>query len=287
VRRVGIIGAGKVGTCLGHVLKTRGFSISAVADSLGPPAWDRARPFIGDDSIYTEDNRTVVRLSDIIAVTTQDRAIRTVAGEIAVSEDHLGGKLFFHTSGLEPSSVMSELADKGAMIGSLHPLQTFPDIESAIEVLPQTPIFIEGSSDAITLLTEIAKTIGSKVYEIKAEDKRAYHLSAVFVCNLLCALFSTAADIMNRIDIGLEPFLPIIHATMKNIEDKGPLLSLTGPVVRGDDETVRSHLEVMADMDIHRNVYKALSKAALDMAQKRNLLTNSESAKIALLLEQT
>jgi predicted short-subunit dehydrogenase-like oxidoreductase (DUF2520 family) len=214
----------------------------------------------------------VVGISDVIAVTTQDREIKRVAREIYEAPVSINGKLFFHTSGAHPSTALTPLEEKGAVLGSLHPLQTFPDIESAIRVLPSTYIFIEGAAPALEILTRIGSSIGFKVVVIEGNQKVLYHLSAVFVCNLLCALFHSAETVMNRAGIGLGPFYPIINATIENIEQKGPLASLTGPVVRGDIETVRDHLEAMAGMDEERAVYKTLSLVALDMARKRNVL---------------
>jgi predicted short-subunit dehydrogenase-like oxidoreductase (DUF2520 family) len=77
---------------------------------------------------------------------------------------------------------------------------------------------------------------------------------------------------MKKINIDFEPFLPIIEATIKNIEDKGPLAALTGPVVRGDVKTVKAHLDSMEDMELHKKVYKALSEVAVQMAEERKTI---------------
>ncbi len=177
--------------------------------------------------------------------------------------------MIFHTSGSDPSSVLSPLDTKGALIGSLHPLQTFPDIDSAISVLPDTCIFIEGGEGAIHGLRKLGQNIGKEVFVIDGKDKVLYHLSAVFVCNLLSALFYSGKGLMDKIGIQFEPFLPIIRATIRNIENKGPLASLTGPVVRGDAKTVKAHLAAIDDMDLHKRVYKALSEVALRMTIER------------------
>lgn len=273
--KIGIIGAGKVGVAIGHAIKKRGYTISAVADVLRDDALDVARSFIGDGTVYTVDNMEVVALSDVVAITTQDRAIQGVAKEIFDRSEDLGEKLFFHTSGADPSSILKPLDKKGASLGSLHPLQTFPDIESGISVLPETYIFIEGDEGALGKLTEIGQAIGYDVKTIGAEDKVLYHLSAVYVCNLLCALYYAGEEIMERIGIGLEPFLPIIHATMRNIEQKGPLKALTGPVVRGDAKTVQAHLSGIADMEQQRRVYTALSRVAVEMSVRRGTINDA------------
>jgi predicted short-subunit dehydrogenase-like oxidoreductase (DUF2520 family) len=282
--RVGIIGAGKVGTALGHALQAKGLHVVAVSDQ-EEAGLKMARTYLGDDSLYGRENEEVVRLCDVIAVTTQDREINRVAREIAGKNVDVGGKVFFHTSGAHSSAELSPLARKGALVGSLHPLQTFPDVESGIESLPSTFIFIEGDERSLPVLQTIARAVGYRAVQIEGKNKTLYHLCAVFVCNLLCALLYAGERIMHRIGIQIEPFFPIIRATLNNIEKKGPLLSLTGPVVRGDAGTVRSHIEAMAGMELYGQVYRKLSLVALDMSEERKALTPEQIDELRRILD--
>jgi predicted short-subunit dehydrogenase-like oxidoreductase (DUF2520 family) len=284
--KIGIIGAGKVGTALGHVLQNKGFAVVAVA-SRRTASLDLARNYIPGKCLYTKNVAEVVREADVIAVTTQDREIHAVAQEIFRKVDKLDRKLFFHTSGAHPATELSPLERKGAILGSLHPLQTFPDINSGIVALPRTYIFIEGNEKAIPVLDLLASTIGFKAVRIDSKNKVLYHLSAVFVCNLLTALMHTGEGIVNRIGIDLAPFFPIIETTLRNIEKKGPLLSLTGPVVRGDAETVASHLEAIKGMEPQESVYRMLSLVALEMAKKRKTLKPEEMEKLERVLKSS
>jgi len=284
--KIGIIGAGKVGTSIGHVMKDKGLNVAAISDKFEAQL-NVARGYIGDKPLYTHDNMEIVQSSDVIAITTQDRVIEEVANEIYGKSERLDGKLFFHTSGAHPASILSPLDIKGAYLGSLHPLQTFPDIESAIRVIPDTYIFIDGHEETIPVLTLIGKTIGFDVVRIEGKNKVLYHLSAVYVCNLLCALLYAGQDIMNKAGVELQPFFPIIRATLENIETKGPLMSLTGPVIRGDAETVLSHLQAIDNLELYTKVYKALSSVALDMVRKRNVLDDKILAKLQGILEET
>lgn len=283
--RIGIIGAGKVGISIGHTLRRKGLQVTAISDVTGQKAFDRARPYLGENVLYTTDNLSVVEVSDVIAITTQDGFIEDVAAEIAGENKDLKGKLFFHTSGAHPSSLLKPLDERGAVLGSLHPLQTFPDIDSAIRVLPSTYIFIEGSAHALPRLEILGKSIGFTTVPIEGNSKVYYHLSAVFVCNLLCALLYAGEGIMKKVNIGLEPFFPIIRATLENIESKGPLMSLTGPIVRGDAGTVEDHIHAMSDMELHKRIYKALSLSALEIARKRNILDQEKLTTLEHTLE--
>ncbi len=283
--KIGIIGAGKVGIALGHVLQNKGFAVVAVA-SRREESLELARNYIPGKCLYTKNVSEVVREADVIAITTQDREIHAVAQEIFRKVEKLDRKLFFHTSGAHPATELSPLEQKGAILGSLHPLQTFPDVNSGIVALPRTYIFIEGDEKAIPVLDLLASTIGFKAVRIESRNKVLYHLSAVFVCNLLTALMHTGEGIVNRIGIDLMPFFPIIETTLRNIEKKGPLLSLTGPVVRGDAETVASHLEAIKGMEPQESVYRMLSLVALEMAKERKTLKPEEMEKLERVLKE-
>jgi predicted short-subunit dehydrogenase-like oxidoreductase (DUF2520 family) len=283
--KIGIIGAGKVGTSIGYVMKDRGLNVAAVSDKFEAQL-NVARGYMGDGLLYTHDNMEIVKSSDVIAITTQDRAIAEVANEIFEKSEKLDGKLFFHTSGAHPASILSQLDMKGAFSGSLHPLQTFPDIESAIRVIPDTYVFIDGHEEAIPVLTLIGKTIGFDVVKIEGKNKVLYHLSAVYVCNLLCALLYAGQEIMNKAGVDLQPFFPIIKATLENIEARGPLMSLTGPVIRGDTDTVMSHLKAIDNLELYTKVYKALSSVALDMVRERGILEDEIMVKLQSILEE-
>lgn len=269
--KIGFIGVGKVGIAVAHVLKNKGFEIVSVSDTTGEKAFSIARPYLGNVTTYTDNNMEVVDRSDVVAITTQDYAIRQVANEVYDKSERLDGKLFFHTSGAHPSSILKPLDEKGAVIGSLHPLQSFPDVDSAIRVLPFTYVFIEGDANALKTLEILGKSIGQATIPIDGRNKVYYHLCAVFVCNLLCALLYSSEKITKKIGITLEPFFPIINATLSNIQSYGPLMSLTGPVVRGDTGTIQDHIRAMKDMNLHKRVYKALSLVALDMVKEKGI----------------
>ncbi len=164
---IGIIGAGKVGIALGHVLQNKGFTIVAVA-SRREASLELARKYIGSKCLYTVDNATVARNADVIAVTTQDREIHLVAQEIFRKADQIEQKLFFHTSGAHPGTELSPLDEKGAILGSLHPLQTFPDVNSGIVALPRTYIFIEGEETGLPLLDLLGSAVGVRALRIES-----------------------------------------------------------------------------------------------------------------------
>lgn len=266
--KLGVIGAGKVGVAIAYVLMRRGVSVSSVS-STRKEALEKARFYLGDSVKYSLDNRVPVEESDVIAITTQDRKIAEVAKEIEMSFSDLKGKLFFHTSGLKAKDALLGLKEKGGRIGSIHPLQTFADVESAISALPETFIFIESEENSREDLRRLARLIGKEVYEIASGNKIIYHSCAVFVSNLLCSLLFAGSKLAEKIGLTLDPFFPLIDQTIRNVKEKGPISSLTGPVVRGDVETVSSHMDALRSLPSFLDVYRALSKFALEITRIR------------------
>ena len=102
--KIGIIGAGKVGTSLAVMLKKKGFHIVGVSDSV-EASLRTAEKYLGKDVLYTGNNMDVVEMSDVIAITTQDRVIQDVAGEINAKAERLDGKLIFHNEQVVPVDI--------------------------------------------------------------------------------------------------------------------------------------------------------------------------------------
>ncbi|MCX7965852.1 MAG: DUF2520 domain-containing protein [Syntrophorhabdaceae bacterium] len=283
--KIGIIGAGKVGISMGFVMIKNGLDVIAISDK-DDIALKNAHFYLGEkkEILFTKKNIDVVKNTDVIFLAVQDRIIKDVVRELYDESEVLVNKIIAHTCGSSPSNILKPLDEKGAMLGVFHPLQTFPDIDSAIEVIPETYFFIEAEGKVGDILKFIAENIGKYAVMIKAEHMVLYHLSAVFVCNLLCALLYSAENIMKKIDIDLIPFFPIIKATLKNIEEKGPLFSLTGPVIRGDIETVISHLKAIENEETLKSIYKVLSLVATQMAKERGSLNKDMYEKLEKIL---
>lgn len=270
--KIGIIGAGKVGISLSYIMAEKGFDVVAISDKNEDALKDARKYLSGKNIFFTKNNPKVIENAEVIFFAIQDRAIKDVVNDLNRMVNILSNKTIVHTCGSLSSDILKPLDEKGAMLGVFHPLQTFPDIESAIKVIPDTYFFIEAKGKAAEILKYIANSIGKHGIMIKADDMVLYHLCAVFVCNLLCALLYCSENIMKKIDINLTPFVPIIRATLKNIEEKGALSSLTGPIVRGDVDTVLSHLKAIENEENIKMVYKELSLIALEMARQRNTI---------------
>ncbi len=268
---VGIVGTGRVGPSLAKVLRESSVEVSGIWGRNYEKCLD-ASEFAGVKAYKNLED--LIERSKVIIIAVKDDAICHVAESI---KGKLNGKVFAHTSGSIPSSVLKPLKEKGGLIGSFHPLQSFGSRESGVTLVRRCYIAIEGDEEAVKVLWKLAERIGAEPFRIETKGKVLYHASAVMACNLFYGLYYLATEMLSL--CGVEEkvkdkvLIPLVEGTVENIKTLGPVKALTGPVVRGDVGTVKKHLEEMEGrfLNEHVRVYKTLSKVLLRMAKERGV----------------
>lgn len=153
-----------------------------------------------------------------------------------------------HTSGATGLAAIDACRRAGASTFSLHPLQTFPDGEAE---LAGCPAAVAGSGEsALALAHELADRLGLEPFEVPEDSRGAYHAAAAIASNFLVALESSAVELLAAAGIAdsIEArrlLSPLVLRTAANWTEHGSA-SLTGPVARGDEETVARHREAIA-----------------------------------------
>lgn len=247
-----IFGVGRVGGALEKSLSNSGYSIRST--------------FVRNTFPEKEED-----LGDVIFITTHDREIAELANTIALKFSSFKGKYVIHCSGTLDSSVLQPLADKGAKTASFHPLKAVTkDNDSFTGVW----FDMDGDASALTLLKKIAKDLEAECFEINPEAKPLLHAAAVVSANYLVALMKLATDIAKEggIDpaIALKALLPLTESSLKNIKEKGFEGSLTGPIARGDVDTIQRHLLKLAANPELLKLYKVLGRETLNLVTNRN-----------------
>ena len=207
--------------------------------------------------------------SDVVWLCVPDDAIATVARSLAQNADWKG-RVALHSSGALASDEMVALCRRGALAASVHPMMTFVagSRQSGSELsLVGVPFAIEGDAAAARASRAIVKELGGKAYTIRRQDKVAYHAWGTFASPLLTALLATtehvaAAAGVNRRE-AKRRMLPILQQTLANYAARGAAGGFSGPIVRGDVETIRRHLRVLRKVPEAEQVYAALAKAAV------------------------
>lgn len=285
---IGIIGLGKLGCSLAMGLKKEGFIISGLfsrtTDSV-QFANDRLGTSFENNLIDT------VKGSDIVFITVSDSSICYVAEEIASNfgEKSIENKIFIHCSGAVSTSVLESLRQKGAYTASLHPMQTFADKEMGWKGLYGIYYGFEGCKVAYESVKPIVLAFKGKILNINKEDKPIYHAAACIASNYLATLTYITGRLLESIGFefedGIEALKPLMDKTKSNIDTLGPINALTGPISRGDIETVEGHIKTIKEKEPEiLDVYKTLGMITVEIGLKKGTINNEEAERLIKLL---
>ena len=202
------------------------------------------------------------------------------------------GKIVFHTSGVLTADALAPLHDLGAACASFHPVQSFPRKDLPASHFKGVTIGLEGDARAVRAGAAIARKLGARPRVFKGTDKALYHAACSVASNLLVPLFDTACGLLREAGIGdreaVEMLWPLAEGTLQSVKRLDRASALTGPISRGDVETVRRHLRALEKFPAARKIYRVLGAEALRLARRRKTIPprNLHSADLDDLWEQ-
>ncbi|MFC1984506.1 Rossmann-like and DUF2520 domain-containing protein [Chloroflexota bacterium] len=241
--KIGFIGAGVVGTALAVRLSSKGYQVVAISSRSHASAKKLAQAVNSCHAF--NNNQDVVDTVELIFITTPDDAIASVASEIHWHK----GQNIVHCSGALSTDILESVKKLGTQVGALHPLQTFASVKQAMENIPSSTFAVEAEEPLLSTLKDMAIALDGRWIELKANDKVAYHAAAVIACNYLTTLVKLATDLWQSFNIpqsqAIQALLPLIRGTIHNIDTVGIPQCLTGPIARGDIETIKKHLDAL------------------------------------------
>jgi predicted short-subunit dehydrogenase-like oxidoreductase (DUF2520 family) len=272
INRFVIIGAGRVGTAVGHILQKKGERVEAVA-SRSEESLKQVGKSIKDVPLTT-DVVKAGKKGNVIIITTPDDLIADTCLSLVSGEAVKKGNHIVHMSGALGLDILEPAQKLGAKTACIHPLQTFADVKGAVKKIPGS-VFAVTTRDADTQewAEALVKRLGGEPVSLAEKDKILYHIGAVVASNLLVALEHAAELVYQEIGMqrekALKALLPLVEGTVDNLERLGTEKALTGPVARGDIGVLRRHLDFMQREEREQlmRVYIALSMYALDLAE--------------------
>ncbi len=266
------LGPGTIGTSLCLLLEQAGFEIAGMwgrsAGSLkGMSSSLKCPRFHG--SIPPE----IADATDVF-ITTSDSAINDIAVSLSRSGYVTDGVVIFHCSGALDSSVLGPLRELGASVGTFHPLQSVPTVESGIQALPGSFFTLEGDALAVSTGRRLVEAIGGAALELQGTSRGIYHASASMASNYLVTLVWSAVRMMASAGAPVEEALRALRPMMTNVLDNmsglGLQGALTGPIARGDLETVRIQLDAVAEKSPgDLPLFLALARSTLELAEEK------------------
>jgi len=190
----------------------------------------------------------VERDAELTLLCVPDAAIRDVARGQSLGP----GPWIAHVSGATPLSAL----DPHERRLSLHPLQTFTRSRGPEQLDGAWAAVTAETDEARELGFELARVLGLKPFELADEARPLYHAGAAIASNYLVTLHRVASELLAAAGAPPEALEPLMRRTIENG------FELTGPIERGDWETVESHRaairEVRPDLE---PLYDVLAEA--------------------------
>lgn len=265
---VAIVGAGNLGSALAHSLHQAGYAIEAViARAGGESLAQRLATKVGAGAA-TKPLGVAARL---VWFCVPDSAIAVVARSFAAQVEWKG-RIAVHSSGALGSDELAALRRRGAAVASVHPLMTF--VRRSRPSLRGVPFAIEGDAAAVRVARRVVGDLGGRAYSIRKKEKAAYHAWGTFASPLFTALLATTEEVATRAGVSRKAarqrMIPILLQTLANYASFGAAGAFSGPIVRGDVDTVKRHLRVLRGAGAASDVYRALAAAALRYLPAKN-----------------
>lgn len=268
---VAIIGAGAVGTALAKGLVASGYRVEAVLSRTLASAQVLADQ-VGASVANSSGHALPVSVR-LVLICVPDTAIASVAEALADLNHPWSDTIVAHTSGAKRAATLAPLDEQGAPTLSFHPLQTFTE-ETGPEAFEGIVVGLEGDDRAVVAGETLAQTLGARPVRLAPEEKALYHAAAALASNGLVALMAVVEEVFSASEndftpsgSALDAVGPLVSQTLKNIHQKTPEGALSGPVARGDEETMQIHINVLQTERPHLvPIYAALSTELVRLA---------------------
>jgi len=278
---VAIIGAGRLGGTFGRLLLCSGYRIVAVTARSRRSAAAAAR-FIGAGEPMT-DVAAAARGASTVLITTPDRDIRAVCEHIARGGGLRAGVLVAHASGANSPELLDAARQAGARRAVIHPLQSVPSRAQGVANLPGSYYRIEADPGALRRARALVRALGGRELSLprwKSDPASValYHAGAVAASNYLVTLLDFAVRHLQALGAdrlqALQALLPLIRGTLANVERLGIPGALTGPIARGDVQTIAGHVTALQQRAPELlGLYTELARQTLPLARAQGGLT--------------
>jgi predicted short-subunit dehydrogenase-like oxidoreductase (DUF2520 family) len=286
---VSIVGAGRVGSTLAVLLHRRGHRIAALINRTLPHA-QACGAVVSCDRISTEV-ADVPAATDLLIIATPERAIESIVQSI-VTRGHLEWTRLAvcHTSGPLTSDLLSPLAERGAMVFSLHPIQTFPrdvPLEALVRSMDGISYGFEGPSRALPFVETLVRELGGRLLVVPKDEKISYHLACVFASNFFVAVLHAVEQLAFSVtgSSKLNHFRKLIESSINHALEIESRNALTGPIARGSDEVVRLHLAALHDRPDLQALYRSLASWTLRVAESNGSISPDKAKSLKGVLE--
>jgi len=278
------VGAGRVGAVLAAALRSAGHEISAVA---GESAASRTRIETLLPGVHVDKPTAVARSCDLLLLTVPDDMLANVVTMLSASGAIRPGQYVLHTSGKHGVSVLEPAARAGARVLAMHPAMTFTGTDLDLDRLPGCVFGVTAGEGTEDLARSLVADLRGRVVLVEEEHRTLYHAALAHGANHLVTLVAQAMDLLRAsgADDPAATLRPLLGAALDNALAYGDA-ALTGPIVRGDVETVRGHVaDIAAESPSALESYVVMARATANRAVLDGRLMPIRAAKLIGILD--
>jgi predicted short-subunit dehydrogenase-like oxidoreductase (DUF2520 family) len=277
--RIGVIGAGRVGTALAVALQRAGHQVTG-ASAVSRASRERIERFLPDSPVLGPAD--VLAAADLVLLTVPDDALAGLVGGLAATGAPLAGRMLVHASGRHGLAVLEPAVRSGALPLALHPVMTFTGRPDDVDRLAgicfgvTAPAVLRPAAEVLVL------EMGGEPVFIAEADRDLYHAALAGAANHLVTQVVQAEDLLARAGVGqpARMLAPLLSAALDNALRLGDA-ALTGPVARGDADTVAAHVRALrAEAPEALPAYLALARLTASRALASGMLTAPDARRL-------
>jgi predicted short-subunit dehydrogenase-like oxidoreductase (DUF2520 family) len=263
---ISIAGPGRLGSSLALALHAAGYRVTEIVYRSGPSA-------AAAKALAKKLKTRAVQspsLADVVFLAAGDSQLSEMVEQL--SREDWRGKVAFHTSGALTSDLLAPLRRRGAAVGSVHPMMSF--VRGTTTSLRGASFGMEGEAKAIRAARAIVRDLGGHAFRVTKAAKPLYHAFGAFTSPLLIATLAAGERVGRKVGLSEREvhaaMRPIVEQTLRNYLEQGTAGAFSGPMVRGDVETIRKHLRALQAVPEARAAYVALVRSALRTLPVKN-----------------
>ena len=277
---VGVVGTGRAGSVIGAALKRAGHQVKACT-AVTDLSKLRAEALLPGVAILSIEETVADR--DLILLSIPDDVLAQVVSGLAATNAVSPGTFVLHLSGRYGIDILRPLTELGCLPLALHPVMTFTGTSNDLNRLSACPFGVTTHPTLRPVAETLVMEMGGEPVWVPEASRSLYHAALTFGANNLMTLVNQTSELLESAGITNPEALvaPLLSASLDNALRNGDS-ALTGPIARGDAETVREHLRVLAIFDpavtqAYRSLarltaVRALASGALQPQSAENLL---------------
>jgi predicted short-subunit dehydrogenase-like oxidoreductase (DUF2520 family) len=276
---IGVIGAGRVGTVLGAALARAGHRVVAVS-AVSDASVARARRMLPDAAIKRPGE--VLAESGLVLLTVPDDALPGLVSGLAATGAPMEGRLLAHASGSHGIRLLEPATRRGALPLALHPVMTFTGRPDDLDRLAGICFGVTAPDPLRPAAEALVIEMGGEPVFIEEALRGLYHAALASGANHLITLVVQAADLLRAAGVPdpARMLTPLLSAALDNALRLGDA-GLTGPVARGDADTVAGHIEALRDASPEAlRAYVALARLTADRALAAGMLAAPDAQRL-------